>query len=151
MPDVDEQVAGGPPSPYKGLVPYSDEDAPYFFGRDHERQVITDNLQAARLTLIYGESGVGKTSVLRAGVVHLLRRQAQEAQRRRLRAHEAGDADAEIEKPKFVVVEFATWRDDPLNELPAAIEASATAHLRGQDACATAADPTARRAAPGLG
>ena len=62
-----------PDSPYKGLIPYSEEDAPFFFGRDAEREIITANLMASRLTLLYGASGVGKSSVLRAGVTHHLR------------------------------------------------------------------------------
>ena len=63
-------VAGA--SPYRGLMPYEEEDAPFFFGRDAERKIIAANLVAARLTLLYGESGVGKSSVLRAGVVRHL-------------------------------------------------------------------------------
>ena len=57
-----------PATPYKGLMPYSEEDAPFFFGREAEREIITANLLASRLTLLYGASGVGKTSILRAGV-----------------------------------------------------------------------------------
>ena len=56
--------------PYKGLAPYTEEDARYFFGRDTERRIIADNLRATRLTVLYGPSGVGKSSVLNAGVTH---------------------------------------------------------------------------------
>ena len=62
--------------PYKGLTPYSEEDAPFFFGRETEQELITANLMAYRLTLLYGPSGVGKSSVLNAGVVRRLREQA---------------------------------------------------------------------------
>ena len=63
-------VAAPPRSPYKGLAAYdeSDLDALLFFGREREIEVIAANLQAARLTVLYGPSGVGKSSVLRAGV-----------------------------------------------------------------------------------
>jgi len=54
--------------PVCGLVPFAVDDWPFFFGRDADREIITANLQAARLTLFYGPSGVGKSSVLRAGV-----------------------------------------------------------------------------------
>lgn len=37
-------------SPYKGLIPYAEEDAAYFFGRDDERRIIAANLRASRLT-----------------------------------------------------------------------------------------------------
>ena len=39
-------------SPYKGLMPYTKDDAAYFFGRERERELITANLMASRLTLL---------------------------------------------------------------------------------------------------
>src|SRR3954468_923511 len=91
-------------SPYKGLASFedSDVDARFFFGRAREQEIITANLTAARLTLLYGSSGVGKSSVLRAGVV------------RRLRT---------LGGPLAVVV-FDRWRDEPgprLRETVAAV------------------------------
>jgi len=62
--------------PYKGLAPYLESDSDLFFGRDREIEIICANLMAARLTLLYGESGVGKSSVLLAGAVHRLREEA---------------------------------------------------------------------------
>ena len=61
-----------PETPYKGLAYYSEQDAPFFFGRERETQIVTANLMASRLTLLYGESGVGKSSLLRAGVARYL-------------------------------------------------------------------------------
>ncbi len=88
-------------SPYKGLEPYLEEDAPFFFGREDDQELIIANLRAWRLTLLYGASGVGKSSALGAGVTHELRRQAQENLERRGR-------------PEMAVVFFNSWRDDPL-------------------------------------
>jgi WD40 repeat protein len=62
--------------PYMGLLAYDEQDAPFFFGRDKETRLITANLFAAPLTLLFGASGVGKSSVLRAGVIHDLRERA---------------------------------------------------------------------------
>jgi Novel STAND NTPase 1 len=90
--------------PYKGLIPYAEEDADFFFGRDRDRDLITANLMAARLTILYGESGVGKTSVLRAGVAHGLERLAVRTRMERA-------------TPEFVVVVFNDWRDDPMGRL----------------------------------
>lgn len=59
--------------PYKGLQPYTEADRAYFFGRDRDREIIISNLYAAPLTVFYGTSGVGKSSVLLAGVVPRLR------------------------------------------------------------------------------
>ena len=88
-------------TPYKGLMPYSEEDAPFFFGRERWCRIITDNLMASRLTLLYGASGVGKSSVLRAGVAYHLGQVAQQNLK-------------EFGKPEFAVVVFNSWRDDPL-------------------------------------
>jgi WD40 repeat protein len=98
-------------SPFKGLTPFddSDLDAVLFFGREREREVIAANLLASRLTVLYGASGVGKSSVLRAGVAHHLRGLA----RRNLetRGH-----------PEFAVVVFDGWTHDPLAGLLDAVE-----------------------------
>src|SRR6266498_4500224 len=59
--------------PYVGLQPYSEADQDYFFGRERDSRVISSNLYAAPLTVLYGTSGVGKSSVLRAGVIPRLR------------------------------------------------------------------------------
>ena len=68
--------------PYVGLDYFVEEDAGLFFGRDAERKRIIGNLRASRLTLLYAESGVGKSSLLRAGVVGTAPA-ARRAQRRR--------------------------------------------------------------------
>ena len=54
--------------PYVGLDCFHEEDAALFFGREAERTRIIGNLRASRLTLLHAESGVGKSSLLRAGV-----------------------------------------------------------------------------------
>jgi hypothetical protein len=97
-------------SPYVGLNYYTEEDADVFFGRDVERRIVTANLRASRLTLLYAGSGVGKSSLIRAGVAARL---ARDARRRRDRGATA-----------YVPVVFSSWRDDPVNELIAAIEAT---------------------------
>ena len=96
-------------SPYKGLVPFEDTelDALLFFGRERESGIIAANVLASRLTVLYGATGVGKSSVLRAGVAYRLRRQAVENVE--ARGH-----------PEFVVVVFDAWSDDPVGSLRAA-------------------------------
>ena len=55
--------------PYKGLLPFSEEDHEFFAGRAKEIELIISNLYASPLTILYGESGVGKTSLIVAGVL----------------------------------------------------------------------------------
>ncbi len=80
-------------SPYRGLAPFEDSelDALYFFGRERDSEIVVANLIASRLTVLYGPSGVGKSSLLRASVA------------RRLRALP--------EEP--IVVVFDRWGEDP--------------------------------------
>ena len=75
-------VADPPLCPFKGLAPFEDSelDALFFFGRGRETEVITANLVASSLTILYGPSGVGKSSVLRAAVVRGLREVAPDAE-----------------------------------------------------------------------
>ena len=97
-------------SPYKGLVPFEDSelDALLFFGRERESEIIGANVLAARLTVLYGPSGVGKTSVLQAGVAHRLRQRARE------NIEERGH-------PEFVIVVFDGWSEDPVAGVRAAV------------------------------
>ena len=98
-------------SPYQGLVPYTEDDYDYFFGRDGERENIADNLSAYRLTVLYGASGVGKTSVLRAGVMHDLKGQAKR------RYEEDGS-------PEFVPLVFNSWSGNPTASLKERVKQS---------------------------
>lgn len=88
-------------SPYQGLIPYDERDQEFFFGREREIRIIAANLFSAPLTLLYGASGVGKSSVLRAGVVPRLRQ---------------GSGS--------VVIPFNAWQGDAVNRLKAAVRAA---------------------------
>ena len=105
--------------PYRGLMPYTEEDAEFFFGRDADSRLIVDNLRAYSLSVLFGPSGVGKSSVLRAGVLRLVRE------------------DTARKKARFGIVETAaayvsSWRDDPRRSLPGAV-AAALGAATGQD------------------
>lgn len=60
-------------SPFLGLQYYSEKDANNFYGRDEEVDKLTTLLQINTLTLVFGKSGTGKTSLLNAGVFPKLR------------------------------------------------------------------------------
>ncbi|TBR58966.1 hypothetical protein B4U84_24165 [Westiellopsis prolifica IICB1] len=92
--------------PYPGLEPYQQKDAIFFFGREVWRQKIIDCLKANKLTVLYGESGVGKSSLLQAGV----------ATHSYLLAEE-NHKNKEIGVPKYVVVIFKNWQEKDLSYL----------------------------------
>jgi WD40 repeat protein len=91
-----------PDSPYKGLASFEDSelDALLFFGREREAATVTANVLANRLTVLYGPSGVGKSSLLHAGVARRLR--------------ELSDAP---------VVVHDSWAEDPASGLIASVRA----------------------------
>jgi WD40 repeat protein len=99
-------VSKEPSSPFKGLNAFDDSelDALLFFGREREREIVVANLIASRLTVLYGPSGVGKSSLLRAAVARSLRQLPEEP----------------------LVVVFSRWSEDP-----AAALAGALAEARG--------------------
>jgi WD40 repeat protein len=106
-----------PISPYQGLIPFSEEDAEYFFGREQETRLIISNLRAYSTTVLFGPSGVGKSSVLRAGVIRALMREQEEA-------------FARFGGRESVTCYVARWQDAPLRMLATAIRES----LAGADA-----------------
>jgi WD40 repeat protein len=100
-----------PASPYKGLEPFgdSDLDALLFFGRERDSEIVVANLLASRLTVLYGASGVGKSSLLGAAVARRLRQ----------------EQDAEV-------IVFSSWSGDtaaPLRAAQAAADAGREAYV----------------------
>lgn len=59
----------GEAAPYRGLQCFEPEDAERFFGRDDVREQLVAGVETHALTVLCGASGVGKTSLLRAGLV----------------------------------------------------------------------------------
>mgnify|MGYP000588182278 CR=1 FL=1 len=62
------------PNPYKGLLAFQEADSANFFGRSHDIQHLWEqfrDLQNAdvRLLPVYGPSGSGKSSLVRAGLI----------------------------------------------------------------------------------
>ena len=63
--------------PYPGLEAFTAENQHFFFGRRDDTQLLISNLYASALTVVYGSSGVGKTSVVLAGVVPEVEREGE--------------------------------------------------------------------------
>jgi len=62
-------------NPWLGLVSFTEETRAFFFGRDEEIAELARRVQRKLLTVLFGKSGLGKTSILRAGLVPRLREQ----------------------------------------------------------------------------
>lgn len=93
--------------PYQGLEPFTEADKDYFVGRDADTRLISSNLLGVPLSVLYGVSGVGKSSVLLAGVMPRLRK-----------------------NPGLAVTVFRQWQGDQFaeqlkQEIAAAVKANA--------------------------
>lgn len=79
-------------NPFLLLAPYTSREAARFGGRDREIQDVIERVVGRRLVIVIGESGVGKTSLVDAGVIPQLRTY------------------------KFGVIRFS-FQDDPMQDL----------------------------------
>jgi tetratricopeptide (TPR) repeat protein len=67
------QLRVNPENPWLGLRSYTEDVRDYFFGRDREIQELYERVLHRQLTILFGQSGLGKTSLLRAGLIPRLR------------------------------------------------------------------------------
>ncbi|OQW42186.1 MAG: hypothetical protein A4S08_01955 [Proteobacteria bacterium SG_bin4] len=93
--------------PWPGLASYTEEDRNYFAAREIERDELLERVLQHRLTVLYGLSGLGKSSLLQAGLFPALR------ERHNL--------------PVYVRLNFATEAAGLVDQVFAAIEAAAQA------------------------
>ena len=105
---------------YPGASPFGDNPISQltYFGRQRELSALLSKVLANRLTLVYARSGLGKTSLLRAGLSPALR---------------AADYF-----PAFIRVEADGL--DPFGSIAAQISAEATRHGIEQERSASAAN-----------
>lgn len=61
------------PNPYRGLEPFTEADASLFYGRDADIARIVDTVRRRPVVAVTGRSGIGKSSLVMAGVVARLR------------------------------------------------------------------------------
>jgi hypothetical protein len=66
--------------PFRGLAPFEPTQGDFFFGREDQTQALLQLTQSARLSLVTGASGIGKTSLLQAGLRHALTEQNRQSQ-----------------------------------------------------------------------
>src|SRR6266508_3067206 len=64
-----------PSTPFPGLRPFSEEESLVFFGREHETSELIQRLgdPKYRFVAVIGASGIGKSSLVNAGVIPALR------------------------------------------------------------------------------
>ena len=95
--------------PWPGLDAFSEALQAFFFGRAAETEELFRRIRGETVTLLFGQSGLGKTSLLRAGLAPRLR--------------------AAALLPVFVRLDYAEGAPSPLAQVKAEFErAVAAAH-----------------------
>jgi hypothetical protein len=75
MSRLNDQASLDEQNPWPGLVAFTEASSPYFFGRRDEVVDLFRRIRREKTTLLFGQSGLGKTSILQAGVFPRLRRE----------------------------------------------------------------------------
>lgn len=78
-----------PQRPWLGLRSYTSENQSYFYGRDGEVRELYRRVCLDPMTILFGRSGLGKTSLLGAGLLPRLKVEGREAVLARLRFDDA--------------------------------------------------------------
>src|SRR5271169_4712723 len=55
-------------NPWPGLRAFGERDRDFFFGRERETAELLSLVQRSPVVVLYGQSGLGKTSLLQAGL-----------------------------------------------------------------------------------
>ncbi|MEV5839439.1 trypsin-like peptidase domain-containing protein [Nocardia sp. NPDC052112] len=82
------------PNPYRGLEPFDEEHTDYFYGRDDDVERVLSALRQRPLVAVAGPSGIGKSSLIRAGAIPRLRAQGRRIATVRLAGEVSPDAAA---------------------------------------------------------
>ena len=58
---------------YPGTRPFEEKDSHLFFGRSQDIERLYNRIFVEKMTVLHGKSGLGKTSLLQAGILPKLR------------------------------------------------------------------------------
>ncbi|UUU34286.1 hypothetical protein JIX56_33075 [Streptomyces sp. CA-210063] len=76
-----ENDGDGAEPPYRGLARFETDDSGLFFGRDRLTAELVGLLRRRRFAAVFGPSGIGKSSLLRAGLIPALRESREQGPR----------------------------------------------------------------------
>ncbi len=100
-----------PNNPYPGLLPFVERDQAFFHGRDAEQVELFRLVRSKVLTVLFGQSGLGKTSLLQAGLFPRLR-EAQALPVAVRLSFEAAEVDLMDAARRAIAAELAMGRVD---------------------------------------
>jgi WD40 repeat protein len=140
------------PCPYRGLEPFGEEHRAFYFGRAREIQRLADAVARRPVVAVAGPSGVGKSSLVMAGLVPLLRDEGV----RVVECRPAPGASAAVTVAAALIIddpqaerELAEWLAKPTASTPvaalAAVAAGGTVLFMDQFEELVAAEPATAR------
>ena len=91
-----------PDAPYPGAEPFRLIDHPIFFERKQETRLLLQEIVVYRGVLLYGDSGAGKSSLINAGLIPVVRNDGFVPERIRLKNLRDGE----------IIIERISLRDD---------------------------------------
>jgi hypothetical protein len=71
-------------TPYRGIHPFRYIDQAYYFGREEIVEELLTRIMLYRLVILFGESGVGKSSLLNAGIIAALKKKGYQPEKLRV-------------------------------------------------------------------
>src|SRR6187431_2641201 len=96
-PALDEWIVDAE-NPWPGLASFREIDAEFFYGRASEIDELHRMVTRERVTLLFGATGLGKTSLLQAGLLPIVRRDRLLPVRVRLDFTEQGSLAAQVQR-----------------------------------------------------
>jgi energy-coupling factor transporter ATP-binding protein EcfA2 len=98
-------------NPFPGIRPFRESDSENFFGRDHLTYELFEKLEKSRFVAIVGASGCGKSSLINAGLLPMLRVQDWKIVITRPQNNPIGNLAAELKKLDYRTEEGKTGDD----------------------------------------
>lgn len=99
-------MSNNPVCPWPGPIPYSEAQADIYFGRHRECKELEGRLIDQQLTILIARSGVGKTSLLRAGLLPFL-----------LKQHAKVEEESSSRGPVLLIRDWGNIRDQSRPQL----------------------------------
>ncbi|WP_191094047.1 serine protease [Nocardia colli] len=97
-------------SPYRGMAPFDEEHADFFYGRDDDVERVRETLRQSGFAAVVGRSGTGKSSLIRAGVIPRLRPQGWQVAAFRLSGDVASESGVRVVGSGIAADEpLSTW------------------------------------------
>jgi hypothetical protein len=94
LPKDPDVTADDKHNPYRGLNSFTEDHKDCFFGRERVTEKLFNHVCDHRLTVVLGTSGVGKSSLVNAGLIPKLKETSQEAE-----SSQSSNAEAKTTRP----------------------------------------------------